>query len=249
MSPPARFSNVPFDKLFPHFIGRQDELAAIKAALSVIAGDKPTRYVIYGSQGVGKSQLMIQFAKTCYEEYRYPYIFWISATSVDKITREYEQIYDSLIHTESIRFNQFDKLTAARRWLEQCDADWLLIFDNVEHTTLEFVKRYLPQSNKSGHGRIVFTTIAKSLAEVLAPVSEMQNRTFELETPNVKNAGEMLLKQFEGDVMSVDKVESLVTEIGCLPLAITHAATFMMETGKSLDHTLELYKNHKYSVR
>jgi hypothetical protein len=45
------------------------------------------------------------------------------------------------------------------------------------------------------------------------------------------------------------KIERIVIAVGCLPLAISHAAGYMTESHSSLDDMLELYQiEHKIDV-
>jgi hypothetical protein len=53
----------------------------------------PSCYAVYGMPGIGKTQLVLRFAKLLSDQQRYTHVFWISAASVVKI---YHGLSDSL---------------------------------------------------------------------------------------------------------------------------------------------------------
>jgi hypothetical protein len=242
---PCAFNSAPLNDLSIHFTCRESELADIEKALSDVFGNLPTRCIIFGSQGLGKSQLMLQFAKEF--EWRYKYVVWISASTTDKLVGGYANLLDEIDHPERMNLDQDYKVKAARRWLEGVDADWVLLIDNVNPTTIESVREYLPRKNR--RGSIIFTTITEALANKLAEVAGQRHKVIELPLPDVENAAKMLMKHFEGAEMDTIKVEEVIACIGRLPLVIAHAATIMKNNGKSLDDILHLYQSNKFEVR
>ena len=135
---------------------------------------------------------------------------------------------------------------AARRWLEDFDAGtWLLIIDNVARETVDFLREYLPRKN--GRGNILFTTRTEGVAKALTHVAGEQHHTVELRIPDPEDAAKLLLKHLSGSETPADssKVREVVNGIGCLPLAVTQAASYMAETGSSLDDMLTLFKSKR----
>jgi tetratricopeptide (TPR) repeat protein len=243
------FIDAPVDILSIHFTGRKEELQHIKEIFDTDSGDVPIRCVIHGMHGIGKSQLALYFAKCAFKQGRYPYVLWISATTVEKLQRGIVKLLDLIDHKDRSHPDQDTRLTAARRWLEEWDANWLLILDNVELDALEFLREHLPRQNKRGN--ILFTTRTENLANTLASSAGQQHRVFELHSPGVQDAGKLLLRHVKGD--ADDAITSTAQDIarcvGCLPLAIAQAGSFMKETGTSLDKMLNLYKSeHKIEV-
>jgi hypothetical protein len=85
-SPIARFNDAPIDQLSIHFTGRKKELALIaKAFKKRRRQDIPLRCVLFGNQGVGTSQLTYEWANSTYIRKENSNIFWISATTVEKL--------------------------------------------------------------------------------------------------------------------------------------------------------------------
>jgi tetratricopeptide (TPR) repeat protein len=243
------FIDAPVDILSIHFTGRKEELQHIKEIFDADSSDVPIRCVIHGMHGIGKSQLALYFAKSAFKQGRYPCVLWISATTVEKLQRGIVKLLDLIDHKDRSHPDQDTRLTAARRWLEECDANWLLILDNVELDTLEFLREHLPRQNKRGN--ILFTTRTENLANTLASSAGQQHQVLELRSPGVQDAVKLLLRHVKGD--TDDAVTSTAQDIarcvGCLPLAIAQAGSFMKETGTSLDKMLNLYKSeHKIEV-
>jgi tetratricopeptide (TPR) repeat protein len=243
------FIDAPVDILSIHFTGRKEELQHIKEIFDADSGDVPIRCVIHGMHGIGKSQLALYFAKSAFKQGRYPCVLWISATTVEKLQRGIIKLLDLVDHKDLSHLDQDTRLTATRRWLEECDANWLLILDNVELDALEFLQEHLPRQNKRGN--ILFTTRTENLANTLASSAGQQHRVLELHSPGVQDAVKLLLRHVKRD--ADDAITSTAQDIarcvGCLPLAIAQAGSFVKETGTSLDKMLNLYKSeHKIEV-
>jgi NB-ARC domain len=247
---PARpFIDAPVDILSIYFTGRTEELLRIKETLNADCGDVPARCVIHGMHGIGKSQLALYFAKSAFEQGQYQYMLWISATTIEKLHRGIVKLLDLIDHKDRSHPDQETRLTAARRWLEECEANWLLVLDNVELDTLDFLREHLPHQNKRGN--ILFTTRTESLADALASSAGQQHEVLELRSPGIQDAAKLLLRYVKGgaDGAVVSKAKDVARCVGCLPLAVAQAGSFMKETGTSLDKMLNLYKSeHKMEV-
>jgi tetratricopeptide (TPR) repeat protein len=248
-TPLRPFIDAPVDLLSIHFTGRTEELLRIKETFDAGCGDVPIRCVIYGMHGIGKSQLALYFAKSAFEQGHYQYVLWVSATTVEKLHRGIVKLLDLIDHKDRSHANEETRLMAARRWLEGCPANWLLVLDNVELDSLDFLREHLPHLNQQGN--ILFTTRTESLANTLASAAGQQHQVLELCSPNVHDAAKLLLRHIQGDADDaiVSKAKDVASCVGCLPLAVAQAGSFMKETGTNLDKMLNLYKSeHKIEV-
>jgi hypothetical protein len=146
--------------------------------------------------------------------------------------------------------DQNARLDAARRWLEEIDTgNWLLIFDNVFPESLDFLRQHLPRVN--GRGTILFTTRTQAVAEAVTSTAGERHQVIEVPLLDVKAGVELFCGHFDAGTMdpSSEKVEAIVMAVGCLPLAISHAAGYVKESHSSLDDMLELYQSeHKIDV-
>ena len=79
------FNDAPIDLLSINFTGREKELALIARAPERSRPHVPLRCVLFGNQGVGKSQLTYEWARSTLARGENPYVMWISATTVEKL--------------------------------------------------------------------------------------------------------------------------------------------------------------------
>jgi hypothetical protein len=250
-SPPHQppFNDAPVDNLSIHFTGRARELALIEKAFER-RGDVPLRCALHGNQGVGKSQLTYSWAKSTFARKENAYIMWISATTVEKVFQGFCRLLRFVNHPDQSHPDQNARLEAARRWLEQIDTgNWLFVFDNVFPETLEFLRQHLPRLN--GRGTILFTTRTRAVADAVTSTAGERHKVIEVPLLDVKAGVELFCAHFDPRMMepASAKVEAIVMAVGCLPLAISHAAWFMKESHSSLDDMLELYQGkHKIDV-
>jgi hypothetical protein len=249
LSSSLSFNDAPIHLLSPYFTAREDELDHIGKILSMSYGSAPARCAIYGMQGLGTTQLALQYAVMSYNQQRYSFIFWISGATVEKVNQGIIKILTLVGHPDRHHPAQTTRLTSARRFLEEPDLNgpikWLLILDNVNSEAVDFINEYLPQKNSSGN--ILFTTRTAAVAEALTRV-EGQHQTFELRAPDAKDAANLLLVEAGIDTSNtvsstMTRAKELVKCIGCLFLAVSLAASFLKQFDKSLDDLLGLYRS------
>jgi hypothetical protein len=237
------FNDAPIDLLSVNFTGRTKELALIASALRRVWRNVPRRCALHGNQGVGKSQLTYKWAKFTFDSEENHYIMRISTTTVEKLYQRFCRLLHYVNHPDRSHPEQSVRLAAARQWFEGVDTgNWLLVLDNVFPETLDFLRQHLPCQN--GRGSILFTTCTETAAVAL----HMQ-----LEVPllSVQDGVELFLEYFLNHKTDIvpSKVEEIVKTVGCLPLAISHTAAYMKETGISVDDMLKLYQGrHRMDV-
>ena len=219
-------------------------------AFKVVRGDMPTRFTLYAGPGVGKTQLTLALAKESFTQGLYKCIFWIPATTIEKLYQGFSKVLLLVGHPDRSEAEEMVKLTAARRWLEDFSSgNWLLVLDNVVQDTVDFLREHLPRKNN--HGNILFTTRTKDVATALAHASGEKHEVLELRIPDEEDAARLLLGHFEDGEIDGDenKAKEIVRCVGCLPLAIAQVAAYMKGTGSTLDSLLTLYKGeHKIDV-
>jgi hypothetical protein len=89
------------------------------------------------------------------------------------------------------------------------------------------------------------------MALALASTAGERHEAIEVPLLDVKAGVELFCRHFDSGKMdpSSAKVATIVMAVGCLPLAISHAAGFMNESHSRLDDMLELYQGkHKIDV-
>jgi hypothetical protein len=242
------FIDAPLDLLSIHFMGREQDLIHIREVLETNHGDIPTRCIIQGMHGLGKSQLALRFAKLSFDQHDYSPVFWISANTVEKLNQGFVNLFNLVQNPNRDQTEPSARLTMARRWLEESESKWLLVLDNVDGSTLGFIRDHLPRKNS--RGKILFTTRAVTVATNLARSAGHQHGVLELKLPEVREAVHLLLTESGIDVNSANtrEAEEVVEHVGRLPLAVSNAASFMKQAHKSLGDLLLLFKSEPIRV-
>ena len=200
--------------------------------------------------GVGKTKLMLRFAQIAFARFLYSHVFWTSATTTDKLIEGMTKILHLVGHPERTQSDQNAKLTAARLWLEDSQRmdgiRWLLLLDNVDRRTLQFIRENLPRRN--GKGSILFTTCTKDIASALIDVPGGPHFNLELRVPDLAETTLLLFSSAGIDTGKVTpsqrtQAEELIQAFGCLPLAVVHSASYMKETGMTLDDMVRLSRS------
>jgi hypothetical protein len=140
---------------------------------------------------------------------------------------------------------------AARRWLEDVDSgNWLVVLDNVFSETIAFLREHLPRKN--GRGSLLFTTRTKDVAVALASAGGERHHVVEVPILDVHDAVRLFQRHFDDGEMEAPMVEleELMKALGCLPLAISHAAAYMNKSGCGIKDMLAMYRgSRKIDVR
>ena len=196
--------------------------------------------------GVGKTQLALRFATLAFQDGQYPYVFWVSAASVEKLSQDVSKMVDLLRLPGRHTLNQASKLTAARGWLEDSTAarSWLVVLDNINEETAMTLHDVLPRH--SCGGRILMTTRLATMAERYTASGGLSQLS--LHPPEIGDAVAMLsaganLEREDRDEVNRVDAERLIRSVGSLPLAIDQAASYIRETKSNLREVLEIYNS------
>jgi len=250
----SSFNDAPVDLLSIHFMERQRELDLIRNAHQASEENVPARCAIWGIPGVGKTQLVIRYTKIFLEDAIVSAVFWMSCSNLEKLHQGFSKLLNLIDHPDQFEPEQNARVVAARRWLEQPEVSgihrWLLVLDNVDISTIDFLRENLPRQSK--HGRILITTRTEAVAHALCKASGRLQLSLELEPPAVENAITFFLKSVgisENSMSSVSQrqVTELIIFLGCLPFAIEHAASFMTQSSHTIDSFTRLYRGNEKS--
>ncbi len=126
-----------------------------------------------------------------------------------------------------------------RRWLSNQKDPWLLILDNADDPAMELPK-YFPGGSR---GTILITTRNPDLKKLATVGSSEVGRM------NVEDAASLLLKASESGDPQSDTSKALATKIvdtlGCLALAIVHAAALIRQRICRLEEYTEIFNKHR----
>lgn len=95
---------------------------------------EPAVLLLSGKKGVGKTQLALGYARVVYELQQFRSVFWLDASSLEKLSLGFERMYATLQRTT--QGSRQDKITFARNFLEDLWHPWLLVLDNYDASTL-----------------------------------------------------------------------------------------------------------------
>jgi len=226
------------------FYGREDILQQIHATLveKVSTSDKAYKQrsvALYGMGGVGKSQIALKYLYNYYSSYTA--IFWVNADTVEKLNEGFSEIARALelpVTKLSEKTQMSELVRDVKRWLRQTDDKWLLIFDNVDNMTT--MREYLPEIK----GHIIITSRNRTAGRSLAP------EKIEVSPLSTTEGTELFLfllsrkmsKNDFSETRDAIAAESLVKEMGALPLAIAQATGYVSRTNVSIVDYLNTYK-------
>lgn len=204
----------------PTFSGREDELAALRKALTERSGLSVA--ALHGSVGIGKTQLALEYAYRYRQEFGV--VWWLRASDGATLAEDFALLTLSLYPDLDPATNQTDLLNGGRAWLED-NAGWLLIFDNAAQ--LDDLELYLPNNPQ---GQVVITSRSPRWSKVGQPVPLAL-----LERATAANF--LLRRSGQSDTETATK---LAAALGDLPLALELAAAYIEENGCTLSQYLEL---------
>jgi hypothetical protein len=201
------------------FAGREEELEALDDALG-LADRAVVTQAITGLGGVGKSQLAARYVQQHADDY--DVVAWIRAedggiADFAQLAARLGQPIDGLSPKERAQL--------AVDWLSDSAQRWLLVLDNVE--SLEQLDGLLPGT---GSGRMLVTSRDRALRQ-FAPVLAVD--VFDEDTATAY----LIDRASRPD----DKpaARQLAGALGCLPLALSHAAAYC-QSGTSFTDYLAL---------
>ena len=142
----------------PHFTGRGGMLEELRDRLD----HQDTTLVVqamYGMGGVGKTQLVIEYAHRYGT--KYGLAWWIDAQQPVLIPQQVDRLAQRLGLTSGVATDSVERLKAHLAYR----SDWLLIFDNAER--VEDVAPFRPASG----GNIVVTSRYPGLGRARRPVA------------------------------------------------------------------------------
>jgi tetratricopeptide (TPR) repeat protein len=201
------------------FTGREAELDALDDALGVTDRAVITQ-AITGLGGVGKSQLAARYVQQRADDY--DLVAWIRAedggiADLAALAARLGEPVDRLAPSEAAQL--------ALDWLGDSTQRWLLVLDNVESP--EQLESLRP---RDGNGRVLVTSWDRALRQ-LGPVLSVDVFDEDAATAYLIDRADR-----PGDEPAARK---LARALGCLPLALSHAAAYC-QSGTSFTDYLQL---------
>ncbi|MCX6381646.1 MAG: tetratricopeptide repeat protein, partial [Armatimonadetes bacterium] len=194
---------------------------------------------VRGTGGIGKTQLALQYAHRYMKEYQW--VIWVRASDTTTLYEDYRKIAAQVIGIPAnVQITLDDLFAHIDNWCKTHD-NWLMALDNVDDP--QSVQDYLPDA---GRGHLLITTRQKALGNLAAEVLEIGKMTTE--------EGLKLLYEWSKTPESVRQIptekqsaETLITELGGLPLAIAQAGAYM-QNGMPPSKFLALFRKHSVQM-
>ena len=197
--------------------------AVVGPTKSVLAGG-----VLAGLGGVGKTQLAAEYARTAWSTGELDVLVWVTAGTRSAVVARYAQ---AALDVLGIEAQDPEQATAAfLAWLEPKSEPqpcrWLVVLDDIaDPANLDGL--WPPASP---HGRTLATTRRKDAA-----LTGPGRRRIEVGEFTSVDAVDYLTAALAAHDRTepADHVTALAGDLGCLPLALSQAAAYMIDTGKS----------------
>ncbi|WP_432925728.1 FxSxx-COOH system tetratricopeptide repeat protein [Microbispora sp. CA-135349] len=214
----------------PGFTNRDHDLGLIRTAL---AGRPDARSVrscaLHGLGGVGKSSLMSEYAHRYGDGYRL--VWWVRAEQQASLAGDLARLLGILIgDAEYDGTDVFSRLTQELRQWEP----WLIMFDNAPD--VGSLRESWPEV---GDGHILVTSRSSQW-------EELADETFCVEVLSQDHAVALLRRRVAAaDTRSASEVAE---RLGCLPLALVQAASYVSQTSTTLAHYADLIERRTGAV-
>jgi DNA-binding SARP family transcriptional activator len=202
----------------PGFVGRDATLTHLRERLR--SGGTAVVQALHGMGGVGKTQVMIEYAHRYAAGY--DVVWWVNAEETGLIGEQYAALAVEL-GLAPPRADTASAVRALRGYLRE-HSRWLLLLDNAESPG--DLRSWLP----TGSGHTLITSRNPGWGELATRV--------EIDVlPRSESVALIHLRQPGTGAAEADR---LAEALGDLPLALAQAARFLAETGMPVEHYLSL---------
>ncbi|MFI1692990.1 SAV_2336 N-terminal domain-related protein, partial [Streptomyces sp. NPDC020794] len=185
--------------------------------------------VLTGMGGVGKTQLAAEYARRAWADGSLDVLVWVTASTRTAVVTRYAQAGVELCQADpddleqaAARFLAFLEPKAAAR-----PCRWLIVLDDVADPS--DLRGLWPPA--SPYGRTLVTTRRRD-----ATLTGKDRHTIEVALFTQEEALAYLTASLAADLRSepADQLSALAHELGCLPLALSQAAAYLIETGQDV---------------
>ena len=224
------------------FTGRQREIESLERCLALEnSAHKVRMAAICGPGGCGKTTLAAHFAWEHKPEYEGG-VFWLSM--------EDEKKFDSCVNDLALRLglvaDSIDRtLSKILSVISHEKKRWLMVLDNVDQPQLSdnMRKVLLGRWKRESNGQMIITT-RRERKEICQWRDLEPDCCVEVFSFSTQEAKTFLLNRVGGDNAAgqENKLNELVVELGCLPLALEQAGAHIRSLQCPLSKYLEQYK-------
>ena len=242
------FSDIVFDapEQTKWFTKREKEIENIENCLPLNERKELKMAAICGLGGCGKSTLASYFAWKRKQQYEGG-VFWFSMED----DRKFESSVSDLALRLGIEANSFDfTLSKLLMWISKQEKPWLMVLDDVDQLKFSEQMHMILSGRwkRRAHGHILLTTRRES-KEVCSSVDLEPSCCVEVFSFSEEEAKRFLRVRC-GATSTGKEVElhELVSELGCLPLALEQAGAHIKALHCSIADYLESYKTQRVQL-
>jgi tetratricopeptide (TPR) repeat protein len=231
----------------PNFTGRKAELEQLSGNL--FSRQPPHVQVISGMGGIGKTELATEYIHRNIDTYEI--IWWIRAEHQDRVRDALVKLGQRLELRQATTDSSRDRTVAAVLETLQSGtwSSWLLVFDNADNPL--DLQKYIPASRPEGH--VIITARQPNWASYIvadsigvSPFTDAESVSFLRRTVPGLAAGNGLAAA--EDARRVSEAKRLATTLGCLPIAVEHAAAYLAETRQSVEDYLARFTENAHQL-
>ncbi|MFB9398672.1 tetratricopeptide repeat protein [Streptomyces echinatus] len=188
-----------------------------------------TGRVLSGLGGVGKTQLAADYARSALQAGKIDALVWVNATSRDAVLRAYADAGEVLCGADKRDLDRAAEMFLG--WLEAAPVRprcrWLVVLDDVADP--DVLDQLWPPPHP--HGRTLVTTRRRDAALVGDGRLRVDVGTF-----TSHEATSYLTKALDAPERPAQPVETgaLARDLGFLPLALSQAAAYLVDTGQGI---------------
>ncbi|MCJ1311572.1 hypothetical protein MMC25_005245 [Agyrium rufum] len=225
---------LPFERDM-HLVGRENVLSSIGDLFK-----KQRRVAITGIGGVGKSQIAIEYCYQFMKKTPDAHVFWVYGGNPSRFYQGYKQIARDLA-LPSWDDPDTDTVELVLNWFGKPDRPYLLVIDNADSMADYWPRKLWAQTELGQQPRSLSACLPDINDDGFLLVTSRDNRIggrlmrkgkpIVIEPLTLDEAKCLFQSRFEDheDSCNDSDMERLLTELDCLPLAVTQAAAFISE--------------------
>ena len=219
------------------FVGRDVLIRDLIKGL--VPSNPPKVMCLHAMGGQGKTQIALECCRQLQRSAIFHTIIWIDATSENTMNAEYSLLFNKLARNTPPA-PSLDKAQYSQQRLEDWPEPFLLVFDNCDQrAALQAVKEHLP---KNPHGVTLCTSRhldCDRLGQVISVPAMSESEASEL----------LFLRcKAERTDENAAKASQITEVLGCLPLAVDQAASYIKGRRLPLTTFLKQYETRKDAI-
>ncbi|GGN23650.1 tetratricopeptide (TPR) repeat protein [Actinoplanes campanulatus] len=237
----------PLASAFQPRTGLRERITAARGAgTDVVLGENDDTVraarVLSGGGGVGKSQLAAWFAHQAIAERRTDLVVWVPASSPDQILTAYARAAERVKAPGVSGTDESADAAAFLEWLHTTDLTWLIVLDDI--TDPAHIADLWPPARPTG-----WTLATTRLQDATILSSGRQKIDIDVYSPaeSITYLTDRLTRA-DLAVCLDDSVPELTGVLGHLPLALSHAAAYLINQALPCRTYLSLYRDSSHRL-